>query len=386
MSNFFLNIETVKDRYRAYISSCATVDKEFRLTSISDVSPYALCFAIFGYWLIKDLKTLDKFGDHWSDLLQKSLYEYYSRRNNFAVDSYDKPYLQLLTFTLSALQILGKLDKVDLSKFILEFLPKDIDLTLIKNKVLIGSPTTGNYAMFLAVLLIHARDFLGINTQPLINRWEELHLSAINKFGFWGCAESMSYLQFQNGYHQYEIFEYLKTGGVPWQLAAQSVASLADHEGHFSPYIGGGGCYDYDAVFILTSDPYSVNKHANLLLRTARSLLSSQNEDGGFCESKRIRPRSISNFLASANHVLTGKGIARKERLYKMLTLLRPKHDRIQTHWTNYSREWSESNLWDSWFRMLAIARIDVALNPENAKNWGFINYPGIGFNECARV
>ena len=49
-------------------------------------------------------------------------------------------------------------------------------------------------------------------------------------------------------------------------------------------------------------------------------------------------------------HIRSGRGTARVERLRYGLTLLRRRHDRIQTHWSRYSREWSESNLWDSWF------------------------------------
>ena len=114
---------------------------------------------------------------------------------------------------------------------------------------------------------------------------------------------------------------------------------------------------------------------------TANSILSEQNEDGGFCESLHVRPRSLANISASFLHAFNGCGRARTERLRSALTLLRPKHDRIHTHWSVYSREWSESDLWDSWFRMLTLARIDCALNPEHSKSWGFINFPGIGFH-----
>ena len=78
-------------------------------------------------------------------------------------------------------------------------------------------------------------------------------------------------------------------------------------------------------------------------------------------------------------------GEARIERLRQSVTLLRPKHNRIHTHWSQYSRRWNESDLWDSWFRMLTIARIDVALDPKKIVEWGFIDYPGIGFHPLLR-
>ena len=195
----------------------------------------------------------------------------------------------------------------------------------------------------------------------------------------------MSHLQFQNGYHQYELLEYLHAEGVPWAAASDAVASLADEEGHFAPYPGGGGCYDYDAVFILTTTRESALRHRDLLMRTALSILSEQNADGGFCESQRIRPRSLDNISRSFSHVFAGRGRARFERLRSALTLLRPRHDCIHTHWSNYSREWGESDLWDSWFRMLTLARVDCAFDANRLKEWGFINFPGIGYHSGVR-
>ena len=52
-----------------------------------------------------------------------------------------------------------------------------------------------------------------------------------------------------------------------------------------------------------------------------------------------------------------------------------------KTHWTKYSRRWGESNLWDTWFRLLTIARIEISLENENINKWGFIKYPGIGYH-----
>lgn len=56
--------------------------------------------------------------------------------------------------------------------------------------------------------------------------------------------------------------------------------------------------------------------------------------------------------LRHASHTLNafGKGPLFTERLRYGLTLQRPKHDRIHTHWSQYSRRWDESNLWDTWF------------------------------------
>ena len=83
-------------------------------------------------------------------------------------------------------------------------------------------------------------------------------------------------------------------------------------------------------------------------------------------------------------HAVLAKGKVRIERLRQALILQRHKHDRVNgaEHWTScgYQRRWNESNLWDSYFRMSAVARIDLALRPSNFSKWSFVDYPGIGF------
>ncbi len=371
--------------YSAFIESCSVDGVSVSLTQNADPSLYALCFKIFGLQLIKDTEKINLHKEQWDRMLRKGIQEFIKERSYYGTLNRDKPYLQLLTFTLSALEVLGTLKEDPLYDEIIYLLPDDIERELHECNVFNGYARTGNQAMFLGVLLIHARDYLGQDTQKMINIWTRLHIEKMNQFGFWGRVDTMSHLQFQNGYHQYEILEYLNADSVPWDKAVDAVAALADKDGHFAPYPGGGGCYDYDAVFLLTAGgPDLIRRNAGLLKKTAHSILSEQNDDGGFCESHYIRPRSYTNLKRTWNHVWSVRGRARVERIRHGLTLLRPKHDRIQTHWSQYSREWSESDLWDSWFRMLTVARIEVALDPTAIERWGFINYPGIGYHPLA--
>lgn len=367
--------------YRRFIDACRSPDGNYMLTPHADASTFALCFAIFGLNLLREHATIDAHREHWDMSLRAGLLRFRAVRETAGPLNRDKPYLQLLTFTLSALTIMGTLDRDPMRDLVLPMLPTDIEAELHACGVLQGHARSGNHAMFLGILMLHARDHLGLDTGAAIERWVDIHLSGMNRFGFWGEADSMSHLQFQNGYHQYELLEYLQTEGVPWDLAAAAVATLADAEGHFAPWPGGGGCYDYDAVFMLTCTDACARCHAALLERTAASLLAEQNPDGGFCESTRIRPRSPENLLRSVKHVRAATGRARTERLRQAITLFRPYHDRIRTHWSSYSRGWGESDLWDSWFRMLTLARIECALDPRRATEWGFIDYPGIGYH-----
>ena len=376
-------IEISKLGYLKFINSCLHKN-EFRLTPLSDISSYALCFAIFGYNLLGCTSEIQQNKNIWDIIIRRNL----AIKKDQCLDNgsiiRNKSYLQLLTFSLSALHILGTLKKDPLDSYTLELIPDNVEQELKSYGTFDGVARSGNYSMFLAIILIHANLYLGINTKSLLRNWVKLHINSINQFGFWGLSKSMSHLQFQNGYHQYEIFDFLKVPDVPWARAADNVVSLADIDGHYAPYPGGGGCYDYDAIFLLTcAGTDFVSRHRQLLLRTAHTILDEQNNDGGFCESIRVRPRSVDNISRSLKLINSANGQARFERIRYFLTLLRPKHNRINTHWSSYSRKWNESDLWDSWFRMQTIARIIIALHPSTSNSWGFIDYPGIGFHSC---
>jgi len=384
MSGFeLLDVDNVCERYSRYIDGLTEGDTGFRLTCCAEASPYARCFALFGFHLLCKKDKLENGADRWASVIREDLDRVRHERTTAGVDlAFDKPYLQLLAFSLSAMAILNKLDRDPLADHVLPILSKDIEADLLQAGAFHGVAGSGNQAMFMAVLLLHARDWLGIDDDDRISRWQALHLKAINMFGFWGDVRSMSHLQFQNGYHQYEIFHYLRSDLPLWDKVADHVASLADHEGHFAPYPGGGGCYDYDAIFLITgASDASIGKHRDLLMRTAETIIKEQNPDGGFCESHFIRPRSFENLTRTFKHVSNAHGMARIERIRYALSLQRLCHNRIDTHWSRYSREWGESNLWDSWFRMLTLARIDVAMNPAAINRWGFIDYPGIGYH-----
>ena len=378
--NSSLFYKIISNYYR-FINSCRS-NNSFRLTPLSDISPYALCFAIFGYHLVGKCDILENNKECWNYLLRHNLNLKRAERLLHSDLRTDKPYLQLLCFTLSSLYILRTLDDDPLHDIILELIPSNLNNALHSCGAFNGQPRSGNQAMFIAILLIYAKQYINVDTSESIDLWVNLHLKKMNQFGFWGYSKSMSHLQFQNGYHQYEIFEYLNTSNVPWDNAAKNVSLLSDIHGHYAPYPGGGGCYDYDAIFMQTCASRNfILDHKNLLLLTLNTIVKEQGHDGGFSESIYVRPRSPKNIFRCFRHIYLASGNAQLERLKYSLTLLRSKHNHIHTHWSKYSRRWNESNLWDSWFRMLTIARIDISLHPENHKKWGFINFPGIGYH-----
>jgi hypothetical protein len=377
-------VDGLKDQASNFLLNCRKGALQYRLTPASDDSPYALCFAVYLYHLIGQLKDLKLEFPLLAKQIVLNLREQELKRKAIVVDlNADKTFMQLLTFSLSALHLLDAQEDYPLNDMIESLVPDDIDAYLKKVHAYDGAPQSGNLSMFVAVLAIYGNDYLGMPFKNHIKSWVNGHLERMNCNGFWG-NDDVTHLQFQNGFHQYEILEYLGVNNPMIENAVSLVRRIADRRGQFAPYPGGGGCYDYDAVSIITAHARKLTDvDIELLGTTVGTILGDQNKDGGFSESQWIRPRKVGNIIESVYHVLSAKSTLRKERARYFLALLSPKHDRIHTHWSDYSRHWSESDLWDTWFRLLTLARIDCAINPSNHDRWGFIDFPGIGY--CAR-
>jgi hypothetical protein len=370
--------------FTAFIERCRSSDVEYRLTPAADESAYARCFGIYCRHLAGDpIPPQERAA------LSAAVRNAVRGLRTHGGDLRRKGYRQLLAFSLSALSALGSLSDDPLDDLVTEQIPSNVKETLHHYGCFAGRPGSGNQAMFTAVFLLHSRDHLGMDTAEHIEHWVTSHIRAMNRFGFWGPDWSMTHLQFQNGYHQHEILEYLGASNPRADESIAAVRSLADPEGHFAPYPGGGGCYDYDAVFVLTPNGTIPDEETRAVLRrTAETLLGEQQGDGGFAESLQIRPRDIEKIGRMVAHVARGgrNALLVAERLRFALALQRPKHSHIRTHWSRYSRRWNESDLWDSWFRMMTVARIQSALVPAAAPNWGFLDAPGIGYHPSARV
>jgi hypothetical protein len=379
MTTFSLEqIKIVIERANIFLNSCKQ-SNGYSLTPNAEVTPFSNCFAIFLNYLINKNSSKKINFNAYGEILVSDLYEYKKNREKIVQLNNDKNFLQLLAFTLSALHLINATEKYTLKDIVSELIPEDIESFLYENKIYKGLATTGNVAMCSAIILIYANKFLNINCDDKLEKWIKTHLKYSNKYGLWG-REDASHLLFQQGYHQFEIFEYLNIKISKIEDTVSLINYIADERGQFAPYYGGGGCYDYDAVFILTfMNRELAQEDINLLLKTSSTILNEQNNDGGFSDSQWIRPRTINTLKKSLTHVFNNKHLF-YERMRYFISLQRPKHNRYKTHWSRYSRNWNESNLWDTWFRLLTIARIDHSV-VKSGFNWGFIDFPGIGFH-----
>lgn len=382
------DLSQIKEKYSIFLSSLE-IDNNFKFTKKSNICIFSLCFAIYGFNLLNKRELINKNKDIWNQRLLQNLDRYYKERKLISKNIFlDKSFLQLLCFSLSAFKILNTLEKnIFLKNFFDEFYKLDLLNILKTNKVFEGFPKTGNLSMFYSIIYFYIIKFKNYSDNSFLDNWHQEHLKNMNEFGFWGKNKKITYLNFQNGYHQYEIFKYFKFDSIKTDLIKRNLSKIIDFQGHFAPYIGGGGCYDYDAINLLTTKTfYKKNlietNIKELLLLSMNSIILNQNIDGGFSESKYVRPINYNYFKFFIRKILNSNSIDRIAILRQFFTLMRPKYNSITTHWNNYSRGWSESNIWDSWFRMQSLARIDIYLNYEKFSNWGFIDFPGIGFHE----
>lgn len=379
------DVSKLKEGAFSFLKGCRGEDGGYKLTQLSDSSPFTHCFGVFLLQLLGCLSDNESEHPELACRIAKGLYGYKEMRQSVAKLEADKAFLQLLAFTLSALHLLGAGNEHPLDDLVASLLPNNMGEYLDRIRAFEGVPQSGNLAMCMVVITIYARDKLNMNTGELVEDWVSMHLENMNGNGFWG-EEKVTHLQFQNGYHQYEILEYLGAHNKKIEKAVEFVRQIADRRGQFAPYFGGSGCYDYDAVSIITAPERELNDEDKaLLIKTGETILNERNSDGGFSESQWIRPRSIKRIYSGVRHVLSARGALRGERGRYFVALQAPKHNRMHTHWTQYSREWSESNLWDTWFRLLTIARIDTALCGGGRSRWGFIDFPGIGCHGSGR-
>lgn len=286
-----------------------------------------------------------------------------------------KPVFQLTAFCLSALKILKSKPKYSLlfiENYNTNNLLKDY---LIRHGCDKGYSKSGNMAMFMAIFFTIQYELSGKKIyKHLITRWFDLHdLWQNPNTGFWGTLDNSDpYLGFQNGFHQFVIYNYWGRPINYHEAIIDRVLKLQDIRGHFAPVPGGGGCYDYDAVDLLINIGLKSKYREADIYRSLdlikNSILTSQNKDGGFSESNSIPTSYLHLFSEYYLKYLSYPAdiYIVKTKLIQTLRAIRNK--RLATHWTKSHRTWGESDLWDTWFRSLSLAIINIQLNNKNVR------------------
>ena len=122
---------------------------------------------------------------------------------------------------------------------------------------------------------------------------------------------------------------------------------------------------------------------SRVLSKAFEAILSTQNGDGGFCQSK-YQLTGLPDFFRYLPIYFSNRSpYLWYYRARASLAVLLKKNNTIYTGWTEKPRFWNESNLWDTWFRCLALAEIVHCLdNPslQDVNNVNFLKTPGLGY------
>lgn len=390
--NLTVSYDDFRSRVLAWVYSQQTAETQFRMNEGSDSTIYTSCFALFIFDLFGEVES-------WSQN-EKNLWANYitsfqdENSGYFMPEEYSggidtKPVQQLTCFCLSALSILGSSPNYELAFLKKWSRPEDVYGWLNNIGCFNGLPGTGNMAMFLGIFLTRQYEMnKAKSVLDCLNSWFYWHDRTQNEStGFWGNSlRNRYYGGFQNALHQFIIYKYWDRLIPCHTKIVDRVLLLQDEDGHFAAIPGGGGCWDYDAADILIHCGYVTGYRKRdvgaALTRLCFAILKNQNDDGGFCESRK-RPYSICNALgpSSLRFVFAGHDpFLWYYRLRAVASASRSGREQVRTHWTRKGRLWDQSDLWDTWFRCLTIAEIEKALNPLHRKSkWKFQRFIGLG-------
>lgn len=396
-NKLILNYNLLRSRVLNFVSHMQIGPINFKMGENLGESIYSSCFALYIFNLFDQVASWSQEDcNRWINYINS----FQDKDSGFFIpedyrgDLNLKPVHQLTAFCLSALDIFGASPKYAL-KFLNQWQTSEEVKNYLKDRgCLDGLGTSGNTAMFLAIFFTYqyekTREARFLN---LINTWFNLHDRTQNpRTGFWGNFDKTDpFLGFQNGLHQFVIYNYWKRPIQYNQQIVDAVLNLQDPDGFFAPYPGGGGCYDYDAAHILISCGYKRNYRTNdikkTLLLLKSSILENQNEDGGFCETRK-RPSSIIKTLSPDTLKFIFSNPNFYITLYKLKTTIRiSRQNIINNHWTRIGRRWDQSDMWDTWFRCLTIAEISQILSNNSTQkyNWKFLKTIGLGWYDNSK-
>ena len=384
--------QNLKDKINGFTRKCQVNNVEYKISEGCEKSIFASCFALFLKDLFGEIKgmPLDK-KTEWANYInsfQDKKFGYYTHKDKNTIS--EKSIYQLTTFCLSALEILEASPKYEL-KFLSNFNSKESIYEYLNDKgSLTGLPGSGNYAMAIAIFLTYKQKITKSQEYTnLIQYWFDLHDKAQNpKTGFWGKKIlERHYWGFQNALHQFLIYHYhSRPIGYPIKIANR-IISMQDHNGFFSMYPGGGGCWDFDAAHTLISldinDDNVNTKIMKSLIRLKNSLINSINVDGGFCESKMLPNRwtHLPSFLKFI--VISNNPYIAYSKIKTTIPLI--KNRKIFNHWSEDSYSFENSDLWNTFLKTLTIAEIETyqnrgRINVTENTIWNFQRFVGFGY------
>lgn len=377
-----------------YIHSLRIAPAHYRMTRALDGSLFTDCFALFARHLLDD--EYDK--DERAELVERLQAAQNPDTGGWQAgaagsSSYHTPdhvSQQLTGFALSALATLGAPPRYPL-RFLDAFADEAAVADYLSRLPWDDNPWhSGNRAMFLGTFLVFDAQRFGYGgSSGRLEAWFDWHdRHARPGSGFWGARPSADwYVGMGGASHQYVIYHFCGRRPPYLERAVERTLRMQYRDGRFWPVVGGGSCYELDAVEILLVGHALLPEWRPQIEAACRRaipvVLASQNDDGGFCWARRRwldLPDTIQNLL------VTGDARAMLWSLRARLNAYVLRHrERRTTQWTNGDHPVSASSLFDTWFRLLTLAQIAritgdprlaaVPWRSLPAPNWGFLGH-----------
>ena len=376
---------------------------KYKFCSNGHVTTMSSCFALFIRELLNDLENIsDMDRQEWIDYLKSSqdqstglFYDPEYNRSDLKGKHNEEYFLHQNTmFCLSALNALDSKQNYQLS-FLEKYKDDEYLITWLKSLNWSNPWLVSNNVMFIMYFLLFE---LETNNKSVNARYINIIFSYLDSIqdpetGYWGTNQGSSLFNGMAGaFHFYFSYMYCNRHIQYVEKIIDSTLALQHHDGLFSPAGGGGHCEDLDAIDILVKfsqlSSYRKIEVSNSLNRAIHALLANQNLDGGFCYAKLYR-YSLSDWKKSIRHLYNEKNIQLKDK-FLLLSIQVGKQALlpfIKEYRWNYS-SWNlmnckinESDMWSTWFRLLAIALIDSS--DGNGKNidWVFRKQAVLGWH-----
>tara|TARA_B100001029_G_scaffold176902_1_gene180609 strand:+ start:1642 stop:2808 length:1167 start_codon:yes stop_codon:yes gene_type:complete len=208
------------------------------------------------------------------------------------------------------------------------------------------------------------------------------------KTGLWGTDKGASlFSAIAAAFHFYIFYQYFKKEIPCSNLVLDYTVSHQELDGLFHPLGGGGACEDLDSIYIITQLAKDKKAVKSCLLNAYNSIINLQLQDGGFCWASRPNfPMNYGlkylNIFSSSFHFGMFKWIVKKNILGTFIPIFKDGKQYSYSNWCMMKYNINESDSWSTWFRLLALAKIETIF-PEfkdNDINFNFRPLPSLGY------
>ena len=396
MSNTQSATEPLISHVCDYVRSMRTDKGSYRLAEGIEGSLYATCFAIF---ILKLVNRLDDLSNLERDSLTQQLISRQDRETGYFREDlprlrgmhkrHDPEHLdrQLTTFALSALSALGEKPRFEL-QFMEQFRgPVAIGDWLSSLDWIHDSWNSGSRAMFIAIFLTILAEEGDNEFRVALEAWFDwLNDRQRSESGFWGETRASDYHQGMCGaYHLFILYYYWNRPIQYADRVVRQTLKMQQPDGLFCPQQGGASCDDLDAIDILVhfDEFYSIEpaRTRQSLRRAYETIVALQRDDGGFPWTVR-KKLGAADWLAIVGELPRHRDVEWLLRNIKHAWLGQKELPMtITLGWANKSRNAHESSLFDTWFRLLGLAKISKHIDtPLSNYPWNFLKTPGLGW------